>query len=91
MRHNISQFPPEQQLDFWLGDWEANWGEGQHGTKHIERAFAEHVIQEDFEGRPTLEFRGRSVSMYSPQIGQWQQTWALRWQIHYQRRNSSAV
>ena len=72
---DINQLPPEKQLDFWLGVWEATWGDGQHGSNQIQRVLDGQVIQEDFDGRPGIDFRGHSVSVYSPQYQQWQQTW----------------
>ena len=71
----INQLPPEKQFDFWLGEWDVNWGEGQHGVNRIQRVLKGQVIQEDFDGRPAMDFRGHSVSVYSPQYRQWQQTW----------------
>jgi len=49
---DINQLSPEKQLDFWLGEWDVSWGEGQHGTNHIQRVLDGLVIQEDFDGRP---------------------------------------
>lgn len=72
---DINQLPPEQQFDFWLGKWDVSWGEGQHGVNHIQRVLDGQVIQEDFDGRPAMDFRGHSVSVYSPHYGHWQQTW----------------
>jgi hypothetical protein len=28
---------PENQFDFWLGEWEATWGEDSKGTNHVQR------------------------------------------------------
>lgn len=70
----MDQLPPAQQLDFWLGDWEVAWGE-QRGSNRVQRLFNGQVIQEDFDGRPGADFQGRSLSVYSPQFQQWQQTW----------------
>ena len=70
------QLLPEQQLDFWLGLWNVSWGEGQFGTNHITRILDGRVIQESFDGQPTMPFRGMSLSVYSPKLKKWQQTWA---------------
>ena len=72
---DINQLPPEKQLDFWLGEWAVSWGEGQQGANHIQRVLEGQVIQEDFDGHPAMDFRGHSVSVYSPVHRQWQQTW----------------
>ena len=73
--HDINQLPPEQQLDFWLGEWDVSWGDGQHGTNYITRLLDNRVIQENFDGNPAMPFQGTSLSVYSPKLGQWQQTW----------------
>jgi hypothetical protein len=72
---NLSQFSPEQQLDFWLGDWHVSWGDDQHGRNTITRILDSRVIQEQFDGAPSLDFRGMSLSVYSHRLGQWRQTW----------------
>lgn len=72
----LSTLPPEQHFDFWLGAWEVSWGEGQRGTNTITRILDGRVIQENFDGQPALPFRGISLSVYSPKLGHWQQTWA---------------
>ena len=72
---DLSQLPPEQQLDFWLGDWHVTWGDDQHGRNTITRILDSNVIQENFNGAPAMDFRGLSLSVYSPRLGQWRQTW----------------
>ena len=73
---DITQLPPEQQLDFWLGDWDVSWGDNQHGTNRVVRILNGRVIQENFSGSPTIDFWGMSLSVYSSKLGRWQQTWA---------------
>ena len=72
---SLSQLPPEKQLDFWLGEWDVSWGDDQRGTNHITRELNDRVIEENFDGNPAMAFQGRSVSVYSAKLGQWQQTW----------------
>lgn len=67
--------PPEQQLDFWLGEWDVSWHEGGHGTNSIRRVLGGKVVQEDFDGTPAIDLRGRSVSVYREKLGEWHQTW----------------
>ena len=67
--------PAERQFDFWLGDWVVSWGEGQRGRNHVEALFEGRVIQEQFDGQPGTPLRGMSVSVYSPALGVWRQTW----------------
>lgn len=59
-------------FDFWLGEWDLAWGEGQHGTNLIERVMGGAVIQENFE---TADYKGMSVSVFSREDGLWHQTW----------------
>ena len=72
---NLSELPPDQQLNFWLGDWELSWGEGETGSNRVQRILDGRVISETFDGNPGVSFRGQSVSVYRPQHEQWQQTW----------------
>lgn len=63
---------PEQQFDFWLGEWEVRWGEDGTGTNHVTRILDDKVIQEDFLA-PDLH--GFSFSVYDPERDCWCQTW----------------
>ena len=67
------------ELDFWLGDWTATWEVGGHGTNHIERDFAGHVIHEQFDAAPdadgTGNLHGESWSVFDPGRSLWRQTW----------------
>jgi len=70
-----SHAPEARQFDFWIGEWDVTWGEGERGTNRIESILNDRVILENFDGNPAMPFRGMSVSVYSPQRGCWQQTW----------------
>jgi len=72
---DLSQLPPEEQLDFWLGEWDVSWDDDQHGRNTITRILDSRVIQEQFDGAPSADLRGMSLSVYSPRLGQWRQTW----------------
>lgn len=63
---------PENQFDFWLGEWELTWGEDGRGANRILRIMDEKIVQENFSG-PDL--KGMSVSAYDPERGLWCQTW----------------
>lgn len=63
------------QFDFWLGNWNVTWGEGESGTNHIERVLGGCVILEQFDGRPGTPLRGMSVSSYDSSNDRWRQTW----------------
>ena len=63
---------PENQFDFWLGEWEAAWGENERGTNRVERILEGKIIQENFTAP---DFTGMSVSAYDPERKLWCQTW----------------
>ena len=67
--------PEANQFDFWLGEWDVTWGDDGQGTNKVERIFDGCVILENFDGSPSMAFKGMSVSTYNTQLGQWQQTW----------------
>ena len=69
-----------RQLDFWLGDWDLEWdlpdGKTGQGTNVITKTpFGDCVITENFDGAPTQQFKGMSVSTYHQPAGMWRQTW----------------
>lgn len=69
------EIPQERQFDFWLGEWDVTWGEGERGSNRVESILDGRVIQENFDGNPSMPFRGMSLSVYKARLGKWQQTW----------------
>lgn len=67
--------PEFSQFDFWVGEWNLTWGDSGKGTNTIEKIMDNCVIQENFDGTPSIPLRGKSVSTYNTQLGKWQQTW----------------
>ena len=67
--------PEARQFDFWIGDWDVTWGEGQRGRNRIEAILDGAVLLEQFDGSPGTQLRGMSVSVYRAQPGEWHQTW----------------
>ena len=67
--------PEAGQFDFWVGKWDLTWGEDGKGTNSIEKIMDGCVIQENFDGTPSIKLKGTSVSTFSKQLGKWQQTW----------------
>jgi len=63
---------PENQFDFWLGEWDVTWGEDGKGTNRIEQILGGKIIQENFTA-PDLH--GISVSVFDPERQVWCQTW----------------
>jgi hypothetical protein len=69
-----------RQLDFWVGEWDLEWdvtdGKPGRGTNIITKTpFGDCVITENFDGAPTQQFKGMSVSTYHKPAGVWRQTW----------------
>jgi hypothetical protein len=64
-----------RQFDFWLGDWDVTWGEGERGRNRVEAILDGQVVLENFDGQPASPLRGLSVSVYSPALDRWRQTW----------------
>jgi len=62
------------ELDFWLGSWHARWNGGE-GTNTITRELDRKVVVERFEGRPSMELTGYSVSVFDAEADLWRQTW----------------
>jgi hypothetical protein len=71
----VEMVAPEQQFDFWLGEWDVTWGDDQHATNRVDKILDAKVIREQFDGHPDAPFRGLSLSVYDPQAKQWRQTW----------------
>jgi hypothetical protein len=69
------QAPEHSQFDFWLGNWQVTWGEGEQGTNRIGKILGGCVVQEQFDGRPGTELQGMSLSTYNEKTGRWLQTW----------------
>ena len=63
---------PENQFDFWLGEWDVQWGEDGCGTNRIEKILNGKVIQENFSA---LDLAGTSVSCFDLERRLWCQTW----------------
>jgi hypothetical protein len=67
--------PPEaSQFDFWMGDWDATWGEGARGVNRVSKRW-DTVVVEEFDGNPGMPLEGHSVSVYDANAKQWKQTW----------------
>jgi hypothetical protein len=64
-----------RQFDFWIGEWDAVWGDNERGTNVVRAVLDDAVILENFDGRPGTPLVGMSVSVYSAALGKWQQTW----------------
>lgn len=69
-----------REMDFWVGDWDLEWdiadGTTGQGTNIITKTpFGGCVITENFDGAPTQQFKGMSVSTFHKPAGMWRQTW----------------
>ncbi|NNL20182.1 MAG: hypothetical protein HKO83_02490 [Ignavibacteriaceae bacterium] len=67
------------QFDFWIGKWKVEWlnqdstmSEGKNTVNSILDGCA---IEENFDGNPGMNFRGKSFSVFNHNHKVWQQTW----------------
>jgi hypothetical protein len=70
----------EQQLDFWVCEWDLTWpstksAEVQRGANSIRRVLDGCVVEENFSGGDEMHLRGKSVSVFDTGAGKWKQTW----------------
>ncbi len=67
------------QFDFWIGEWRAEWkdkdGNINEGSNIVKSILDGCVIEENFNGNPAMDFRGKSLSVYNHNHKTWQQTW----------------
>jgi hypothetical protein len=66
--------PEAKQFDFWIGEWELVW-DGGHGKNVIRKILDGRVIEECFDGTPSIPLVGRSLTVHNAQYGRWDQTW----------------
>jgi hypothetical protein len=64
------------ELDFWIGEWDARWGEVGRGTNRLTRILGDRVIREEFSGGGANDrLEGLSMSVFDPDRKLWRQTW----------------
>lgn len=61
-------------LNFWLGTWDAYWGDTLRGTNVISKTLKDNVVEENFCFNDKTFF-GRSWSVFNPTKKIWEQTW----------------
>lgn len=74
-KHDSCNTPEANQFDFWIGEWNLEWDEENRGSNVIEKTLDGCVITENFDGTPSIDLRGKSVSMFNQRTGKWHQTW----------------
>ena len=68
-------------FDFWIGDWEVSWEEGDslgRGANTITATLDGTVIQENFRIHTgqSKGFKGTSIFVFDPRAKTWHQAWA---------------
>ena len=63
-----------RHFDFWLGEWDVAWPDGA-ATSSVYVDFDDKVIVESWDGRPSSEVQGMSVSLFDEESGVWRYTW----------------
>ena len=63
---------PENQFNFWLGEWNCTWGNDGKAINHIKRILDGKVIQENFTAEG---LHGISHSVWDAERKLWCQTW----------------
>ncbi len=63
------------ELDFWVGDWDAEW-DGGRGRNTVTRELGGRVYVERFRASDDESFEGMSLSVRDDATGAWRQTWA---------------
>ena len=69
----LAQDAHQHEFDFWVGEWDAYWGDSIRGTNTITKEQNNFVLHEhfaDFKG-----FTGESWSVFSVPEQKWKQTW----------------
>lgn len=61
-------------LDFWVGDWDAQW-DGGRGRNTVTQAALDRVYVERFRAEGDEPFEGMSLSVCD-RTGEWRQSWA---------------
>ena len=65
----------KDQFDFWLGYWRVAWEEDKRGTNRVSKILDGRVVREEFDGRPGIDLRGVSLSVFDEEGQVWRQTW----------------
>ncbi len=67
------------QFDFWIGEWKVEWQNTDstkaEGSNIVTSILGSCVIEENFSGKPGVDFMGKSFSVYNPAKQIWEQTW----------------
>ena len=72
--------PEHRAFDFWVGEWDLSWkqadGSLAAGSNIITKTpYGNCVVTEQFDGAPSMDFKGMSVSTFHKQTGLWRQAW----------------
>lgn len=82
MAQPLSELDTAQYFDFWVGNWDAAWDEGDGivklGTNAIVKDLDNTVLVENFSihSGKNAGFKGTSISVYQTRQDRWKQAWA---------------
>jgi len=71
----VGSTPAIRQFDFWLASWDLTWEPSGRAVNQVTAILDDRVIQERFDGRPSIPLQGVSLSLYDGEISRWRQTW----------------
>jgi hypothetical protein len=64
-----------RHFDFRLGEWDVTWPGGGSAASSVYVDFDDRVIVESWDGRPSSDLQGMSLTLYDEEAGLWRHTW----------------
>jgi len=68
-----AQLDARRQFDFWLGEWDLEWGSGERGTTSVYLDLDDNVVVASLDARPSRDYQGIGHAVFVD--GCWKQTW----------------
>lgn len=64
-----------RHFDFWLGEWDVEGAGDSAASSSVYIDFDGRVIIENWDGRPSSDVQGMSLSVFDEEAGIWRHTW----------------